>query len=298
MKVFVTGASGFIGSAFLSELVSSGHEVVGLARSEESASKIESVSPSVKALRGDLKDLDILKRGASESEAVVHLGFIHDFTNYAQCCEIDRQATVAMLESLKGTNKPFIYTNGTLVLRPGKVANEKDTVDESSKCLRAATEETALSYKDKGVSVRCIRLAPSVHGKGDKGFVPVLMSIAEISGKSGYVGDGQIVWPAIHRSDAARLFRLVLEKGRAGKAYNGIAEQGIPLKDIAQLIGEIVNVPVVSIPEDDAEKHFGFMAVFVTNDGPVSSEATQEELGWKPQQLGLLEDVRINYRPT
>ncbi|EJS42820.1 YLL056C [Saccharomyces arboricola H-6] len=296
MKVFVTGASGFIGSALLSELVSSGNEVIGLARSEESATKIESISPTVKVLRGDLRDLDTLRKGATDSEAVVHLGFVHDFANYDRCCEIDRKATVAMLESLKVTNKQFIYTNGSFGLHPGKVAYKEDTIDEDSENLRAVNEETALSYKDKGVSVRCVRLAPTVHGKGDRAFVPILMDIAQASGKSGYVGDGHNLWPAIHRLDAARLFRLVLKKGRTGEAYHGIAEQGIPFKEIAKVIGEIINVPVASIPECKAGKHFSFMNFFVTRDGPVSSVATRKDLEWEPQQVGPLEDIRTNYR--
>lgn len=174
MKVFVTGASGYIGTAVVSELVGEGHEVVGLARSEESAAKIKSLNPAVKILRGELKDLDTLRKGAAESDGVIHLGFVHDYEKFDECCEIDRQATVAMLESLKGTNRPFLYTNDTFGLRSGKVAYEGDANDENLKNPRALNEETALSYKDKGVSVRCVRLAASVHGKGDKAFVPVL----------------------------------------------------------------------------------------------------------------------------
>ncbi|QHS74697.1 uncharacterized protein SPAR_L00080 [Saccharomyces paradoxus] len=296
MKVFVTGASGFIGSTVLSELVSSGHEVVGLARSDEAAARINSIDSAAKVLRGDLKDLDILKKGAIESDAVIHLGFVHDFKNFEQCCEIDRQATVAMLESLKGTNKPFLYTNGTLALRPSKVAYEQDDIDEDSKSLRGITEQVASSYKNKGVSVRIVRLPPSVHGKGDRGFVPILMNVAQATGKSGYVGQGRNVWPAVHRLDAAHLYRLVLEEGKTGQAYHCISEQGIPVKDIAQVIGETLDLPVVSIPADDAGIHFGFLSRFVTKDGPVSSEATKKELRWQPQQIGLLEDIRTNYQ--
>ncbi|KOG97393.1 SDR family oxidoreductase DI49_4140 [Saccharomyces eubayanus] len=296
MKVFVTGASGFIGTAVVSELASLGHEVVGLARSEESAAKIKSLNPAVKILHGELKDLDTLKRGAAESEGVIHLGFVHDFKKFDECCEIDRQATVAMLESLKGTNRPFIYTSGTFGLRSGKVAHEGDASDENFKSPRALTEETALSYKDKGVSVRCVKLAPSVHGKGDKAFIPMLMNIAKTAGESGYVGQGRNVWPAVHRLDAAHLFRLVLEKGRSGRVYHGVAEQGIPLKDIAQAIGEVLDVPAVSIPVNNAEEHFGIMVLFIARDGPTSSETTRKELGWEPKQLGLLQDIRTNYR--
>ncbi|CAI1560936.1 hypothetical protein SEUBUCD646_0L00160 [Saccharomyces eubayanus] len=297
MRVFVTGASGFIGTAVVSELVGLGHEVVGLARSQESAAKIKSVNPAVKILRGELKDLDTLKKGAAESEGVIHLGFVHDYEKYDECCEIDRQATVAMLESLKGTNRPFLYTNDTFGLRSGKVAYEEDANDENLKNPRALNEETALSYEDKGVSVRCVRLAPSVHGKGDKAFVRVLMNIAKIAGESGYIGEGQNVWSAVHRLDVARLFRLVLEKGISGRVYHGIAEQGIPLKNIAQEIGEVLNVPAVSISVNNAEKHFGLMVLFIATDGPTSSETTRKELGWEPQQLGLLEDISTNYRP-
>lgn len=291
MKVFVTGASGFIGSALVPELIKAGHEVVGLARSEESARKISSLGDNVGVLRGGLEDLNILKKGAGESEGVIHLGFVHDYNNYDECCKIDRSATMAMLDSLEGTDKRFVYTGVSLP------RVKTDQVDSATHNLRGITEKLVLNYKDRGVNVACIRLPPTVHGKGDKAFIPLIMAAAKSSGKSGYIASGENVWPAVARADAAHLFRLVLEKGRAGGIYDGIAEQGIRTRDIAETIGEILKVPAVSIPAGEASKHFGNMAVFFARDIPVSNENTRKELDWKPKGLGLLEDLRENYRP-
>ncbi|GCE98369.1 hypothetical protein ZYGM_000172 [Zygosaccharomyces mellis] len=295
MKVFVTGASGFIGSALVSELSNAGHHVVGLARSEESAKKIKSLGTNVEVLRGDLEDLDALRKGAREAEGIAHLGFIHDFQNFEKCCEIDRTATEAMLESIIGTNKPFVYTSGTLSLPDGKISDETVQNYEHSKFFRDHTEKLALSYGNKGVRATTVRFPPSVHGKGDKAFIPWIISVAEKSGKSGYVGDGQNVWPAVARPDAAHLFRLVLEKGRAGRVYHSIAEQGVKSKEIAKAIGDSLHVPTASIASEDAMRHFGFLGAFFSKDNPVSSEITRKELGWNPQGLGLIEDIKKNY---
>lgn len=295
MKVFVTGASGFVGTVVVPELLKAGHEVIGLARSAESASKIESLGENVRVLRGELKDLEILKKGASEADGVIHLGFVHDFKNFEESCQIDRRATVAMLEALTGSNKHFVYTNGTLGLASDKLSNERTVPDPASRSSRGITEEFALAYKDKGVVVTCVRLAPTVHGKGDRGFVPMIMDVARRSGEAGYVGLGENVWPAVNRLDTAELYRLVLEKGRAGSVYHGVAEEGIKTKDIAEAMGEVLKVLVVSIPPERAVEHFGFLGYFFSRNNPVSSKITRDELGWEPQNLGLLEDINENF---
>ncbi|SCV03988.1 LANO_0G07470g1_1 [Lachancea nothofagi CBS 11611] len=295
MKVFITGGSGFVGTVVIPELLKSGHEVVGLARSEESAAKLTSMGPNVTIVRGELVDLKILKEAASEADAVIHLGFIHDFAKYAKCCEIDQEATVAMLESLQGSNKAFVYTNGTLALPAGKVCNENVPSETSATRVRGQTEAIALSFKEKGVKVTCVRLASTVHGPGDKVFIPMLIDIAKKSGKSGYVGNGETAWPAVNRLDTGDLFKLVLEKGVAGGVYHAIAEQGVKTKDIAKAIGDILDVPVVSIKAEDAQEHFGFLSTYFAKDGTTSSEITRKELGWRPRHLGLLENLRTNY---
>lgn len=295
MKVFVTGASGYIGTVVVPELLKAGHEVIGLARSAESASKIESLGENVRVLRGDLEDLEILKKGASEADGVIHLGFVHDFENFEECCQIDRRATVAMLEALAGSDKCFVYTSGTLGLPSDKLSNESTVHDPNIPTIRSITEDIALTYRDKSVVVTCVRLAPTVHGKGDRGFIPMIMDAARRSEKACYVGLGENVWPAIHRLDTAELYRLVLEKGRAGGVYHGVAEGGIKWKDIAEAMGEVLKVPVVSITPEKAVENFGFLGFFFSRSNPVSNEITRNELGWEPRNLGLLEDLKRNY---
>ncbi|SCV03985.1 LANO_0G07448g1_1 [Lachancea nothofagi CBS 11611] len=296
MKVFVTGGSGFIGTTVIHKLLKAGHEVVGLARSEESAAKLESMGPQVTVVRGELGDLEVLKKAASEADGVIHLGFVHDFSKFIECCEIDQRATVAMLESLEGSNKAFVYTNGTLGLPAGKVSDEKVPSDTSTGNVRSQTEAIALSFKEKGVNVTAVRLPPTVHGPGDKAFMLWLIGIAKRLGKSGYIGNGENVWPAVNRLDTGDLYRLVLEKGTAGSVYHAVAEQGIKTKDIAKAIGDILDVPVVSINAEDAQEQFGFLGMFFGKDSPASSEITRKELGWKPHHPALLEDLRTNYR--
>lgn len=293
MKVFITGASGYIGSAVVPELSKAGHQVIGLARSEESAHKIKSLGTNVQVLRGGLDDLDVLKKGVEEAEGIIHLGFVHDFNNYDKCCEIDRYATMAMLESLVGSNKRFVYTG--VSLPEEKASSNTAGVNKDAHNLRGITEEIALAFSNKGVRVTCVRLPPTVHGRGDKAFIPLIMAIAKNTGKSGYIAGGQNVWPAISRLDAAHLFKLVLEKGYAGRAYEGAAERGIKTKDIAETIGEIFDVPAVSIPSEEASKHFGTLSIFFSRHIPVSNELTCKELNWEPQGLGLLMDLRQNY---
>lgn len=290
MKVFVTGASGYIGSALVSELLGAGYDVIGLARSQESAKKIESLGTNVEVLRGDLEDPEALKKGAKESEGIIHLGFIHDFQHFEKCCAIDRSAIEAMLEANVGTGKPFVYTSTSLA-----IPSEKASDSEESKAPRWFNEKIALSYQNKGVGVVSIRLPPTIHGKGDKAFIPALIATAKSSEKSGYIGDGQNVWPAVGRQDVAHLFRLALEKGRPGRIYSGAAEEGVKSKDIAEAIGDLLHIPVVSISAESASNHFGFLGAVFSLDNPVSNKITREELSWEPRDLGLVEDIKANY---
>jgi len=295
MRVFVTGATGFIGTVVVDDLLAAGHQVVGLARSDESAKALE--SRGVEVLRGSLDDLDSLKRGAEASDGVIHLAFIHDFTDYAASAKKDLLAIQTIGVALEGTNRPFVVTSGTLgVITPGRFATEHDSGDPNSPAaLRHASENAALALSSKGVRSSLILLPPSVHGKGDKGFVPTLIRIAREKGVSVYVGDGLTRWPSVHRVDVARLYRLALEKGTAGQKYHGVADEGIPFHDIAQVIGKHLNVPVVSKTPEDVTKDLGFIGHLIGIDNPISSKYTQEVLGWHPNQPSLLPDVEENY---
>ncbi|CEP64974.1 SDR family oxidoreductase LALA0_S15e01574g [Lachancea lanzarotensis] len=296
MKVFVTGASGFVGTTVVPELLKSGHQVAALARSDEAEQKIKKLGSDIEVVRGGLKDLDILKKTAAGSDGVIHLGFIHDFSKYEESCLIDREATITMLDAIKGTNKPYVQTTGTLMFQPGTLATE--TGDKSTSglgTLRSQTEDIVVSYKDKGVRALVVRLAPTVHGKGDPNFVNMLINTAKKHEKSGYIGDGANQWPAVSRWDAGRLFRLVLEKGRVGAVYHAVGEQGVKTKDIAGAIGQLLKVPVVSIEPANAPEHFGFLATFFGLDSPASSKLTREELGWEPKEINLVDDIVKNY---
>lgn len=295
MKIFVTGASGFIGFPVVSDLIQAGHQVAALARSEESARKILSLDPKIDIVRGNLEDLDTLSKAAANSDGVIHLGFIHEFDRYDECCEIDRIANLAMLKAIERTDKPFIYANGTFMLPDGKISDEEQRRDPSVHNLRGETEEIVLAHKDKGVRAMVIRLAATVHGKGEQAFIPILIEIAKSRKVSGYIGTGQNVWPAVHRLDAARLFNLALIRGSAGSVYHGVAEQGVKIRDIAQAIGASLNLPVVPIDPEEASTHFGSLATFLVRDTPLSSEKTRAQLGWEPRELNLLDDMRLNY---
>ncbi|SCU96388.1 LAME_0F16072g1_1 [Lachancea meyersii CBS 8951] len=296
MKVFVTGASGFVGSAVVPELLKSGHKVLGLARSDDAERKIKALGPNVEVVRGGLLDVDVLAKAASEADGVVHLGFIHDFSKYQESCLIDRAAVVAMLDALKGTDKPFVNTAGSLMFAPGVLGTETTAKQTSGFAkLRSDTEDIVSSYKEKGVRACTVRLPPTVHGKNDPNFISFFINVAKKSGKSAYIGDGQNVWPAVARLDAARLFRFVLEKGRAGAAYHAIAQQGIKTKEIAGVIGQLVGVPVVSVEMPEAAAHFGVLTGVFSADGPASSKITREELGWEPKEPELLDDILVNY---
>ncbi|XKK61113.1 SDR family oxidoreductase [Streptomyces sp. ARC32] len=299
MRVFVTGASGWIGSAVVPELVKEGHQVVGLARSDASAGALTAAGAEV--VRGTLDDLGVLREAAAGSDGVVHLAFKHDIAfsgDFKGAGEADRRAVEVIGEALAGSGRPFTIASGTPSI-PGHVATERDGHDPDpaaaargdAQHVRAVTAELALSLAARGVRSSVVRLAPTNHGEGDNGFVPALIGTARGKGVSGYVADGANRWSAAHRLDSAHLFRLALEKAPAGSTLHAVAEEGLPVRDLAEVIGRRLGLPVVSVPAADAGAHFGWLAGPLAANRAASSVLTRELLGWEPVQVGLVEDL-------
>ena len=285
MRVFITGASGFIGSAIVQELLGAGHQVLGLARSEASAQALLDAGAEVH--RGSLDDLDSLRSGAAASEGIIHTAFNHDFSAYETAGETDRQAIEALGGALAGSDRLLLVTAGLAGFNLGRPATEEDAPASFARM----SEPAALALVAQGVRASVVRLAASVHDRNDHGFVPTLINIARQTGLSAYVGEGLNRWPAVHRLDAARLYRLALEQGAAGAIYHGAADEGITLRDIAAIIGRHLNLPVVSKSPEEAAAHFGWMARFVGLDMPATSILTQQRLSWNPIHPGLLADL-------
>lgn len=291
MRVFVTGATGFVGSAVVRELISAGHQVVGLARSDASAKSLTAAGAKVQ--RGSLEDPESLRSGAAAADGVIHTAFIHDFNNYGPAAEADRRAIETLATELAGSDRPLLITSGTLLAQSqGPLATEDDAPNPA---FPRKSEEAALAVSARGVRVSIVRLSPSVHGKGDHGFVPALISIAREKRVSAYIGDGLNRWPAVHRFDAAHLYRLVLEKGTAGASYHGVGDEGVAARQIAEVIGRRLNLPIVAKTRKEAADHFGWIGHFFGIDAPASSALTRQRLGWQPEQPGLLADLDQPY---
>jgi len=286
MRVFLTGATGFIGSAVARELIDAGHTVLGVARTADGAQKL--AASGVEPHMGDLTDHESFNAGARACDAVIHCAFIHDFSRFAENIEIEQQTVIAMLDALAGSGKPFIATSGIAMLAPGRVATEDD---QPQRWGRGATEAMVLEASGRGIRTAVIRLPPITYDSGSGGFLPALVGIARDKGVAGYVGDGANRWPAGHRLDAAHLYRLALEKGEPGSAYMAVGDEGLPMRDIADAIGKRLGLETASVSADDAQNHFGWLGLFAGVDMPASSQLTQQRLAWRPTRPGLIADI-------
>jgi nucleoside-diphosphate-sugar epimerase len=293
MKIFVTGATGFIGSAVVKELMGAGHQVLGLTRSDSGAKSLAAAGAQVQ--RGDLDDLESLRSGAAQSDGVIHTAFRHDWSKFAESCAMDKHAIEVLGSSLEGSHRPLLVSAGAAALVQGRPATEEDPPVPPSDSLPRASEQTGLSFVERGVNVSVMRL-PQVHDTVKQGLVSYLINLAREKRLSAYVGEGLNRWSAAHVLDVARLYRLALEKHEAGARYNAVAEEGVPLRQIAEVIGRGLKVPVVAMSPEEAAGHFGFLAAFAARDLVVSSKLTQERLGWRPTGPGLIADLeRMQY---
>jgi nucleoside-diphosphate-sugar epimerase len=289
MRVFVTGASGFVGSAIVKELLQSGHQVLGMVRSDAAAEAL--IKAGAQAHHGNLDDLESIKKGAAQCDAVIHTAFNHDFSRYKENCENDRKVIGALGEALAGSGRPLVVTSGIGVLKHSRLLTENDKASGSDTMPRAATDEAATTVAAMGVNTYIVRLPVTVHDQGDHGFIPIVIGLAKEKGHSVYIGEGHNRWPAVHRLDAAVVYRLIVEKQPEQKVFHAVAEEGIPFHQIATAIGHGLQVPVVSKDGQDAEAHFGWFKYFAAIDCAASSEQTRKSLGWEPRRPSLFDDL-------
>jgi nucleoside-diphosphate-sugar epimerase len=295
MRVFVTGSTGFIGTAVVKELLSAGHKVLGLTRSDKGVEQLK--SQGAEALHGTIEDLEVLKKAASDCDAVIHLAFVHDFADFAGSCATDRAAIAAMGSALAaaGGNRALVITSGTMMLARGKLGNEEDGPDMTNPlaAARGSSEPVCLDFVKQGVRASVVRLPPTTHGSGSSGFMSMIISIALQKGISAYIAEGQNHWCAGHRDDAAKLYRLAVEKAKPGSIFHAVAEEGVTLKDIATEVGKQLDIPIESIPLEKAEEHFGWFQFGALADNMASSTKTREQLGWTPDGLTLINDIPV-----